>query len=213
MNKFIEFLKKHWKAITIILVSIILVITIICLSSSLNKTRKDLDRARTNEKALVDQIDGNQKQSRVFQATIDDLKNANDSISQSLLNTQKKLGIKDKEVAGLQKMVTELEKVDTIVFRDTIFKDPTIHIDTIIGDEWMRNHLELSYPNNICIETNVKSDKDVILTMTKETVNPPKKCFLGRWFQKKHYVMKAVVDEANPYITNEKNIFIQVVDK
>ena len=45
----------------------------------------------------------------------------------------------------------------------------------------------------------------------KETVNPPKKCFILRGFQKKHKVVEVVVVEKNTYIKNKQQRFIEIV--
>ena len=76
----------------------------------------------------------------------------------------------------------------------------------------MRTHLILNYPNEICVESTAKSSKDVIVHASRETIKPPKKFFLLRWFQKKHTVIKVDVVESNPHITSEDNVFIKVCD-
>ena len=47
--------------------------------------------------------------------------------------------------------------------------------------------------------------------MKKETVNPPKKFFLFRWFQKKHKIIQVDVIEKNPYVQNEVSRYIEIV--
>ena len=37
-------------------------------------------------------------------------------------------------------------------------------------------------------------------------------CFFIRWFQRKHTVTKVVIDEENPYIESDDNVFIRVVE-
>ena len=45
----------------------------------------------------------------------------------------------------------------------------------------------------------------------KETINPPKKFFLFRWFQRKHTILEVNMVEKNPYIENKNNRFIEII--
>ena len=44
-----------------------------------------------------------------------------------------------------------------------------------------------------------KSDINVIAYSRKEIIGTPKKCFIGRWFQKKQNVIRVDVKDNNPY--------------
>jgi hypothetical protein len=57
-----------------------------------------------------------------------------------------------------------------------------------------------------------ESEKAVVVSTKRETVDPPKKFFLCRWFQKKHTVVKVVVKENNPHVIDQENVFIEIVD-
>jgi hypothetical protein len=69
----------------------------------------------------------------------------------------------------------------------------------------------MAYPNTVALESKVTSEKSVVLYTSRETIEPPKKFFLCRWFQKKHTVVKAVVKENNPYVTNQENVFFEII--
>ena len=71
--------------------------------------------------------------------------------------------------------------------------------------------LGLRYPSTIITEPKFVSEKYVIVDYKKETINPPKKCAIARWFQKKHKVVEVNVVEKNPYIENKKSKFIEVI--
>lgn len=148
----------------------------------------------------------------MFKVTIEQLEYYNDSITQKLIETKDKLGIKDKEIKQLQYLATTFKKTDTIYLSDTIFKEPEFKLDTVVGDEWVNTRILLEYPNLIGVEPEVKSEKVVAISTTKETVDPPKKFFLCRWFQKKHTVIKVVVDEKNQHIKSQENVFFEIVD-
>lgn len=53
--------------------------------------------------------------------------------------------------------------------------------------------------------------KYIIVGYRKEIIDPPKKCFIARWFQKKHKVVEVNVVEKNPYIENKQQRFIEIV--
>ena len=95
--------------------------------------------------------------------------------------------------------------------KDTIFKDRSIDIDTTLSDEWYSIRVGLKYPSLVTVTPTLRSEKSVVVSSIKETVNPPKKFFLFRWFQKKHTVLHVNVVEKNPYIQSQDNRLIKVV--
>jgi len=168
-------------------------------------------QAVENNKAYALQLDKEKAQSNVFKLTAEQLNYYNDSITALLNLTRKELNIKDKQLSQLQYISSEMNKRDTVTFTDTIFKEPDFSIDTNIGDRWIATKLHMEYPNVITLNSKVTSEKTVVMYMNKETVEPPKKFFLCRWFQKKHTVLKAVVKENNPYVTNQENVFYEII--
>lgn len=148
-----------------------------------------------------------------YELTLADLQLMNDSITNKMLDLQKRLKVKDKQVQNLQYLYSHFAKVDTVIFEDTIFLEPELCIDTLIGDEWVMTDLHLEWPGEIQLSTQVKSQKTVMVYLQKETVEPPKKCWLARLFQKKRKVAKVYIDEENPYIDDQQNLFIDVVKK
>lgn len=168
-------------------------------------------QAVENNKAYALQLDKEKAQSNVFKLTAEQLTYYNDSITALLNLTRKELNIKDKQLSQLQYISSEMNKRDTVTFTDTIFKEPDFSIDTNIGDRWIVTKLHMEYPNVVTLDSKVTSEKTVVMYMNKETVEPPKKFFLCRWFQKKHTVLKAVVKENNPYVTNQENVFYEII--
>ena len=185
-------------------------ITIGFLINKNNKSNTKYETATQNIKAYQSQLDEKTNQNVVFKTTIEQLEYFNDSITKKLLNTTKQLNIKNEQIKELSYLATDISKVDTVILTDTIFKDPTINIDTTIGDKWVNTRLQFKYPSQIVLTPNVKSEKKVILYSVKETVNPPKKWWICRLFQKKHRVLHATVQEENPHIKSETNSFIQI---
>lgn len=151
-----------------------------------------------------------QEEIHEFKMTMDELKASKDSINKKLIRTVDSLKIKGKNVQYLQYNTSIIQKTDTIVMNDTIFRDP-VNVDTIVGDYWYNMKLSLKYPSTIITEPTFKSEKQVIISTKKEYNNKPSKIFFIRWFQKKHNVVTVDVVESNPYIENKENRFIKVV--
>lgn len=147
---------------------------------------------------------------REFQLTIDDLKASKDSLNQKLLSQVQKMKIKDKTIQSLQYTTSVINKTDTIVLSDTIFREP-VQLDTIIGDEWYNMKLRLEYPSTIITKPTFRSEKYVIVHTKKEYDKKPSKLFFIRWFQKKHTTVVVEMEEKNPYIENQENRFIKII--
>lgn len=173
--------------------------------------RSKLSVSISNEKAFVAENSSLKEENRVFKFTIEQLNYYNDSILQEMNDVRKELKIKDSNLKQMQYLLSEATKKDTIIFRDTLFKEPTLNIDTLIGDEWYQMKLGLRYPSTIITEPKFVSEKYIIVDYRKETIDPPKKCFIARWFQKKHKVVEVEVVEKNPYIENKQQRFIEIV--
>lgn len=195
----------------IIGIGVILIASISILLYNNRELKKNLSIATANIKAYSDENSSLKNEARVFQLTVEQLNYYNDSILQKMNEVRKGLEIKDKNLKAMQYMLSEAAKTDTIEFRDTIFREPTLHIDTLLGDKWYQIGLELKYPSTIITTPKFTSEKYVIVDYKKETINPPKKCWLLRLFQKKHTILEVNVIEKNPYIENKNSKFIEVI--
>lgn len=193
---------------------ILLVITMIALYftfKSKKETEKRWKEAVANVKSYDNLFNNSKDKSTAFQLTIAQLKYSNDSIFQELNKVRKELKIKDSKLKSLQYISSSFTKSDTIILKDTVFKDERIDIDTLLSDEWYSINVGLRYPSSITVTPKFKSEKTVIVSTKKETVNPPKRFFLFRWFQKKHIVLHVNVIERNPYIENQDNRYVEIV--
>ena len=167
--------------------------------------------ATANMKAYDAQLAAEGEKNIALQLTVDQLGYFKDSVLQELDNTRKELKIKDKNLKALQAVKSGFTKRDTITLRDTLFKEPTLAIDTLIGDKWYNVRLGLKYPSMIAIQPYFKSEKHIVVSSKKETVNPPKKFFLFRWFQRKHKVIHIDVVEKNPYVDDETSRYVEII--
>lgn len=164
-----------------------------------------------NIKAYDAQLSGLENSNRVFKLTIDQLNYFNDSITKKMNEVRKELGIKDSKIKQMQYKLSHIEKSDSLTLPDTIFVN-SFKLDTIIGDEWANNHIIMSYPNKIKITPRFKLESFLFVDAKRETIKPPKKFFLFRWFQKKHNVLHVTVVENNPYVINDRQKFIEIIE-
>lgn len=202
-------IKQIWRYI-VIGAFIALITIIVILYNSYQNAQESLKESRNNEKAYQIENLNLKDDSRMFMFHIEQLSYYNDSITEKLNAERRNLKIKDKQIVQLQYMLSKVQKVDTITLVDTIFT-PTVDLDTTIGDKWYSLNLKLKYPSSIIVAPTFNSEKMVFMYLKKETINPPKKTWLGRLFQKKHKVMEVKVVESNPYIENKQNRFIEIV--
>lgn len=194
----------------IVAIAGILLIFSIGLYTKYRSIQNELLTTKSNEKALLLDNANLGNKNRELQLTTEQLEYFNDSILNKLKEVKRELNIKDKDVKSLQYISSVATKVDTIVMRDTIFKE-NYRIDTVISNDWYRLKLGLYYPNEVIVNPTFKSEKYIVLSYRKETIDPPKKCWLLRLFQKKHKVVEVNIVEKNPYINNENSKFIEIV--
>lgn len=196
--------------IIIALLIISLIIAVCSLFTKLNTIKQDLEIAQINNKAYQTELNSTKEQSYMFQLTAEQLQQANDSISQKLKEAVGKVEVREKEVIQYQYIETHTHTTDTVEFRDTIFQND-VAIDTVIGDNWYNVDLSLKYPDTLIVSPTFKNETIVLISAQKETVNPPKKCWLLRLFQKKHTVVKVDVIENNPYSKVKEQRFIEII--
>ena len=181
--------------------------------NELKKTQAKYENAMANLKAYEKELSTEKDKSTAFQLTAAQLKYSKDSVMQELDATRKELKIKDKNLKALQAIQSEFRKKDTIRITqvDTLFKEPSLSLDTLLGDEWYSLRLGLRYPSTIITDPSFTSDKHIVVSSKKETIEPPKKFFLLRWFQKKHMVLNVDVVEKNPYVQNETSKYVEIL--
>ncbi len=179
------------------------------------KSRKSMERkwkeATENVKAYSEQLGSSEKSNRAFRLTVEQLEASKDSIFQELDRTRKELKVKDSKLQSLQYVSSSFARTDTILLKDTVFRDPSVKIDTTLSDEWYSVRVGLEYPSTIAVKPEFRSVKNIVVSTRRETVDPPKKFFLLRWFQKKQTVLNIDVVEKNPYVKDETNRYVEII--
>ena len=204
-------MKRHIQIIAAILISVLGVTTYIQYKK-VKSLNIELSISKSNEKAFIEENNELKDRNLAFKFTIDQINYLNDSLITKMNEVRKELKIKDRDLKQMQYLLSTAQKTDTIVFRDTLFRDRNLQIDTLLGDSWYNIKLGLSYPNLITTTPTFKSEKYIVTSTRKETIKPPKKCAIARWFQKKHKVVEVIIHEKNPYITNKETRFIEIVE-
>nr|DAP18905.1 MAG TPA: hypothetical protein [Crassvirales sp.] len=176
------------------------------------KLNEKYETSVENIKAYDNILSNTDNKNRVLKLTVEQLNYFNDSITRKIKEAQKELNIKDSKLKQAQYELSFASRKDTILLKDTIFSSTFTSLDTIMGDKWFSNRIQLSYPNLISSSVSFKSEKFCFVQLRKETVKPPKKFFLARWFQKKHYVSIVTIKENNPYIEIKNSRFIQIIE-
>ena len=179
------------------------------------KEKKELEQkwkdSIQNIKSYGNQSSSSETKNDVFKLTIEQLKTSKDSIFRELEKARKELKIKDSQLKAVQYVSSSFSKTDTISLTDTIFKKPYMSVDTLLYNEWYSIKVGLKYPSTIIVKPEYKSVKNIAVSAKRETVNPPKKFFLLRWFQKKHTVLHIDVIEKNPYIHNQNCRYVEII--
>lgn len=195
----------------IIIAFIILIGTVTVLYNQNRVLTNKYETSIENVKAYDAQLSGLEGDNRALKLTIEQLNYFNDSITKKMNEVRKELGIKDSKIKQMQYKLSHIEKSDSLTLPDTIFVN-SFKLDTIMGDEWANNHIIMSYPNKIKITPRFKLESFLFVSAKKETIKPPKKFFLFRWFQKRHTVLNITVKENNPYAETDRQKFIEIIE-
>lgn len=196
------------KKYIIIGIAFLILISIIgIMGKIISNKNNEYKRITNNNKALCLELKNNNDKVIMYEYTIDQLSYYNDSILSNLDSIRQELKIKDKQLKQMSYQKSIITKTDTLILKDSI----KINIDTITGDKWYQLYLKTIEPDTLIVMPKFISEQSTIISSKKETINKPKKFFLFRWFQKKHEIITVDVIEQNPYITNEKTRYIEII--
>lgn len=194
-------------------ISIVLfaIIAIILYQKQVNNLKTNLDYAENNVKAYASLNDSLIQNNRVFQLNIADLNRLNDSLFSEMKSVLNRLKIRENQIKQLQYIKDEYNKKDSIIIRDTIFKESSFKLDTMIGDEWGKTRLQLEHPNTIVVGHSYTNKKHIIFASYKEPVKE-RKWFLPRWFTRKRIYVEATVIDENPYVETKETRFVECLN-
>lgn len=195
----------------ILVYSLIISILAIVFYLSYRTQLSNASLANINLKAFNSELDSSKQKNIIHELTISQLQYYNDSLNTKLFEITKELHIKNSKLKSYGYIQSKIVIKDTIAFKDTIFV-PNLNLDTLLKDSiWYSLSIKCKYPDTLLVTPKFKSKCWVILSTRKETVEPPKKFFLLRWFQKRHTIVEANVFEESPYIITEKSRFVEII--
>lgn len=194
-----------------IIIWTIMILVIVGLCYHINNLNIQLLNSINNEKAYAAENSNLRDKNLVYKLSIEQMEYFQDSLMIEMKKIANENGIKDKHIKNLQYQLEHFYKRDTIVIRDTIFKDLSFRLDTCLVDEWNKTCLSLSYPGNIGISNLYKNEKYLIVNTKRENIKPYK-CFLGKWFGKKHTILEIDIVDKNPYVETREQRFIEIID-
>lgn len=199
------------KYVWIVLILITLFSTLYIQYNKIQRLNSELSTATANISAYDSQLSKAKGDLMGLRLTVEQLDYFNDSIIIELNETRKKLKIKDKELNSMLYIKETLSKVDTIIFRDTIFREPFFSIDTTLYHPYYTLELGLRYPNKITTKPSFVTEKSIFVADKREIIGDPSKVFFIRWFQKRHTVLTIDVVEKNPFADINETRLIQII--
>ena len=205
-----KFMKKWIYIIFSILLSLFILYFINTIKNN-KKLRGEIDIYNQNIETLLHTRDTLEISKRALLINTDLLNYSNDSLIRELNKIRKDIKIKEKEIESLHKINLIGNKKDSLIVKDTIFRDKLINIDTTLRDKWGAVNIKLEYPSTIKVDMTMMSDLSIFTYNRKEPIKKPKKTKLGRFFQKKRKVLEVEVVENNPNIVIKQNKFIKII--
>lgn len=137
--------------------------------------------------------------------TLSQFKASTDSIQQSLLTDIKKYKISLNKVDQVGQIRTKLIRDTAIVYKPG--KDTTYDL----SDRPDLVHTITLKANTLKDSLAIYNTQDLVFHDKRETINPPRKFFLWRLFQKKQTVVDAEVVNSNKHIITTNQEFIHII--
>lgn len=202
-------MKKYLYIIGCIL-GVLLVVMLVFKSFQVHKIQQQLNYSISKEKAYISERDSLETESRLFQVTIQQLTYYKDTLTDKLLAKSKEVQIKENKLKQLQYLATTTTKKDTLILKDTVFRD-YVNIDTMLTSKHYQLNLILKYPNYIEVIPTFNDELFIFITSKKETIDPPSKICFIRWLQPKHIIQEIVIKNTNPFVKIKQTRFIEIV--
>jgi len=172
-------------------------VIIMTLSTCLSTANKKNAELEDNWSVSENNYKASNRKNLAYQLSLKQMELSMDSMDIKLNEFKRRNNLKDKKIQALMLVRDEVVVYDTVIFKDTIFKSG-LSIDTTITDHWMTRRLILEYPNKISITDSIRNEKNISWSHRRETIDPPKKFCVARWFQPKHTVVEILIEDMNP---------------
>lgn len=115
LKQIINWFSNNFRSVAVGLFSL-LIVTVFVQNHRLNIKNKEIDRITSNVKTYEEIAFQKDQCNRVLQLTIDELNNSKDSLLQEMKSVQKQLKIKDKNLASINVINTEIkDSIKTVI--------------------------------------------------------------------------------------------------
>lgn len=199
-----------WKNIKIMAVIIISILAAIIFyqGKQIKEKNREIDRVTNNTLFYQEQLSDKDKEIRTLNLTIDEFKNTNDSIIQNIVNIQKELKIKDKELKQAQSQNQEIN-IDTTI---------------VVGDKDFEKEIKLNELTSLIIikkdsiltaKISIQNTQTLFISNKREYKNQYKNWFrrLIHFDFKKRDVYKYQIHNSNPLIEVKETRLITIDNK
>jgi len=136
--------------------------------------------------------------------TIADLKRSQDSTSIIIRNQAKKNDI-------LLAKIIAYGELETSIKHDTLIKYKLLLGCHDLSNKNITQSVCINKDSTISSDVSIDPRFDLFWTNNRETINPPRKFFLWRWFQKKQDVISVEVISDNPIVKIKKQTFVKTI--
>lgn len=197
--------------------SILVILTLTCLTIYLLKKNATLTQKNSDQAIVIKSIEHGlveykNKFNEVYTRSMNqvrtqaELAQSKDSTILSLMRQLNRAEIKLKNVVQIGSTLTQFVYDTAIVYVnvDTVYnlsKPPHIYQYATIKSGTLR------------VKTDIRDTVTSISHLKKEFIEPRKKFFLARWFQRRHEVIYTDKHHSNPYIKTKEQTDITVIDK
>lgn len=192
-----------------LIIGLIIVVLLSLIGGLLKSNRNLREQVRIESNNYKAELYAKDGKNRTLQLTIDQFKYQQDSTMKLLDSVVKDNKLKYKTIKSLQYTNQSISITDTIVFRDTIFRE-NINIDTTLNREHYQLYLGLRYPKTIIDSLYLENGHYAIFHTKRETIKP-KKCWPLSWFQRRQTICEVTVGDTNPIVKSKESKFIEII--
>lgn len=175
------------------------------------EAKEERGRWAAEAKAYASEANGMAEQLIAHEMTVRELAASRDRLTMRIDSLRQALGVKRRNMQAAYVRTETLERTDTLRLSDTLFVG-TAMVDTTIADQWYTLRMTLLFPDIVTVTPSFRNELGVVVSKRRETIEPPRRFFLFRLFQKKHDVIVVDVTDGSPYCDVESQRFVKVMD-
>ena len=199
--------QKNIKIMAVIIISILAAI-VFYQGKQIKEKNREIDRVTNNTLFYQEQLSDKDKEIRTLNLTIGEFKNTNDSIIQNIVDIQKELKIKDKELKQAQSQNQEINIDTTIVVGDKDFEKE-------IKPNELTSLIIIKKDSILTAKISIKNSQTLFISNKREYKNQYKNWFrrLIHFDFKKRDVYKYQIYNSNPLIEVKETRLITIDDE